>query len=100
MESSLTRENRVVLDAVQAALGLISREMRAISVCTEPGRIVLHVAVREWTPQVEEDVDDLIYELDALQDRSVEIKASVHVGEPSATWPGSLGRRVHVAKQT
>jgi hypothetical protein len=80
-------------------LGLISRDVRAISVCTEPDRIVLHVAVHERIPQVEEDVDDLVSELNALQGKAVEIEASIHVGEPGATWPGSLGRRVYVAKQ-
>ncbi|WP_030443539.1 hypothetical protein [Actinoplanes subtropicus] len=99
METSLARENRVVLDVVQAALGLISHEMRAISVRAEPDRITLYVAVHERSAQVEEDVDDLVFELHALQDKLIDIEASVHVGEPGAAWPGSLGRGVYRAKE-
>jgi len=54
VESSLTRENRAVLDVVQAALGLISGELRAISVRVEPGRIILFIAVHARNEQVEE----------------------------------------------
>ena len=46
------------------------------------------------------DVDDLVFELDALQERPVEIEALIHVGEPDDAWPGSLGRRIYVAKQS
>ncbi|MBG0567087.1 hypothetical protein [Actinoplanes aureus] len=62
MEASLAHENRVVLDLVQAALGLITREMRAISVRTEPGRIILYIAVHERSAQIQEDIDDLVFE--------------------------------------
>lgn len=99
MEASLVRENGVVLDVVQAALGLISREMRAISVCVESDRIILYVAVHERSAQVEEDVDDLVFELYALQDKLIDIEASVHVGKPGTAWPGYLGRRVYLAKE-
>ncbi|MGW4945850.1 hypothetical protein ACWEOZ_30200 [Actinoplanes sp. NPDC004185] len=88
----------MVLDVVQAALGLISREMRAISVRAEPDRVILYVAVHERSAQVEEAVDDLVFELHALQDKLIDIEASIHVGEPGARWPGHLGRRVYLAK--
>ncbi|MBB4743779.1 hypothetical protein BJY16_007238 [Actinoplanes octamycinicus] len=90
----------MVLDLVQAALGLISPEMWAISVHAEPDRILLYVAVHEHTAQVAEDVDDLVFELEALQDRAIAIEAAVHVGDPGAAWPGDLGRRVYLAKPT
>lgn len=99
MDLSLERENRVVLDVVQAALGLISREMRAISVRAEQHRILLYVAVHERTAQVSEDIDDLVFELEALQEGPVTIDASVYEGEPGAAWPGSLARRVYWAKE-
>jgi hypothetical protein len=97
--ASFAWENRVVLDVVQAALGLISCDMRAISVRAELDRIILYVAVRERSPQVEEDIDDLVFELHALQDKLIEIEVSVHVGEPDTSWPGHFGRRVYVAKE-
>ncbi|MFG1610866.1 hypothetical protein [Actinoplanes sp. NPDC049265] len=88
-----------MLDVVQAALGLISHEVRAISVRAESERITLYVAVRERSAQVEEDVDDLVFELSALQDRLTEIDASIHVGEPGNSWPGQHGRPVYLAKK-
>ncbi|WP_245670150.1 hypothetical protein [Micromonospora mirobrigensis] len=99
MKPDLVRENRLVLDVVQAALGLISREMRAISVELRLDRVILHVAVHERNAQVEEDVEDLVFELAALQDGQIEIESSVFVGEPNSGWPGSSGRRVYVAKE-
>jgi hypothetical protein len=100
VEASLERENRLVLDVVQAALGLISREMRAISIDQDSNRINLYVAVRERNAQVDEDVEDLVFELDALQDGPVRIESHIFVGAPNLEWPGNSGRRVYVAKET
>jgi hypothetical protein len=99
MGSPLEGENRLVLDVVQAALGLISPEMRAISVKRDSNRIILYVAVRERNAQVDEDIEDLLFELEALQDSPIAIEASVFVGAPNADWPGISGRRVYVAKE-
>ncbi|MEV6371986.1 hypothetical protein [Micromonospora musae] len=99
MEPLLASENRLVLDVVQAALGLISRDMRAISVVLDSQRIVLHVAVHENNAQVVEDVEDLVFELAALQDGHIEIEHAIFVGAPNADWPGNAGRRVYVAKE-
>ncbi|TCB94442.1 hypothetical protein E0H26_21200 [Micromonospora zingiberis] len=99
MENRLERENRLVLDVVQAALGLISRVMRAISVDLDSNRIILHVAVHEHSAQVDEDIEDLVFELEALQDGSIAIESIIFVGAPSAGWPGNTGRRVYVAKE-
>jgi hypothetical protein len=100
LEASLERENRLVLDVVQAALGLISREMRAISVDQDSNRINLYVAVYDRNVRVDEDVEDLVFELEALQDGPVIIESHVFVGAPNLEWPGSSGRRVYVAKET
>ena len=80
-------------------LGLISREMRAIAVRAEQDRIHLYVLVHERSARVAEDIDDLIFELEALQEGPVAIDASVHEDEPSAAWPGSLARQVYRAKE-
>jgi hypothetical protein len=42
----------------------------------------------------------LVFELHALQETLIEIEASIHVGGPDAAWPGILGRRIYVAKET
>ncbi|WP_307831078.1 hypothetical protein [Nucisporomicrobium flavum] len=97
--SLLEEENRLVLDVVQAALGLISPQIRALSVALDSGRVVLYVAVSERNAEVDEDIDDLLFELEALQDGPIVIESSIFVGRPDAHWPGSSGRRVYLAKE-
>ncbi|AGL14836.1 hypothetical protein [Actinoplanes sp. N902-109] len=99
MGSSLDDENKLVLDVVQAALGVISHEMLAISVERADNGIKLYVAVSELNEQVEEDVDDLVFELQALQERLVQIEFFIYVGKVSADWPGISARRVYVSKE-
>ncbi|MFV2104649.1 hypothetical protein [Micromonospora sp. LOL_024] len=99
MESALVRENRLVLNVVQAALGLISREMRAISVRLDSDRITLYVAVYERSAQVGEDVNDLVFELEALQDGPIAIESLIYMGAPDVDWPGNSARRVYLAKE-
>ncbi|MFD1322245.1 hypothetical protein ACFQ4H_14200 [Micromonospora sonneratiae] len=89
-----------MLDVVQAALGLISREVRAISFDQDSGQINLYIAVYERNAQVDEDVEDLVFELEALQDGPVVIESHVFVGAPNAEWSGNSGRRVYLAKET
>lgn len=94
----MKRENQLVLDVVQAALGLISRDMLAISIGVSQDRVMLYFVVRERNHQVDEDIEDIIFELHTLQSGPIEVDLSVHVGLPNDEWPGILGRRVFVAK--
>ncbi|MEV4704084.1 hypothetical protein [Actinoplanes sp. NPDC049316] len=98
VETSPESGNRLVLDVVQAALGLISPGIRAVSVERKADRINLYVVVRERNAEVDEDIDDLVFELEALQDGPIAIEPSVFVGTPNAGWPGSAARRVYLAK--
>ena len=98
MKYSLDRENALVLDVVQAALGLISPRLRAIALRLDRDEASLHVAVTERTPQVDEDVDRLVFEFEALQDVPVKVEAVVHVGAPDLGWPGRAGRLVYLAQ--
>jgi hypothetical protein len=100
MESRLERENMLVLDALQASLGLISADMRAVSVQLDPDKVVLHFAMRERNCDVDEDIEDMVFELDALREGSTRIEASVYVGAPDQSWPGRAGRLLYLAKET
>ncbi|WP_416904400.1 hypothetical protein [Micromonospora echinospora] len=99
MGRDLERENRLVLDVVQAALGLISGYIRAISIGLEPQRVILHIAIHRHSAQVDEDIEDLVFGFEALQDRNIAVEAAVFVGAPNADWPGRSGRLVYVAKE-
>ncbi|GAA3249743.1 hypothetical protein ACFO1B_39615 [Dactylosporangium siamense] len=98
METSLQHENRMVLDVVQAALGLIPKEMTAISIVVDHDLVILHFAVVERSAQVDEDIEDLVSDVFALQDGPINIEARVFVGSPRGEWPGFSGRRVYLAK--
>jgi hypothetical protein len=98
VEFPLERENGLVLDVVQAALGLISPEICAISVEQDSNRITLYVAVSESNAQVNEDIEDLVFELEALQDGPIAVEASIFVGAPSGDWPGINRRKIYMAK--
>jgi hypothetical protein len=98
MESKQDMENGLVLDALQASLGLVSPGMKAIAVLLDVDRIVLHFAVSERSPDIDEDIDDIAFELDALREGSIAIVTEVHVGVPDASWSGRAGRLVYLAK--
>lgn len=98
MDSLLKRENKFVLDVVQATLGLISRDMLAISIGVTQDQVMLYFVVRERNHQVDEDIEEIIFELRTLQSGPIEVNLSVHIGLPNADWPGISGRRVFVAK--
>jgi hypothetical protein len=98
-ESQLERENTLVLDALQASLGLISQDIRGISVLLEAEKIVLHFALREENACVEADIEEMAFELDALRDGATRIETLLYVGAPDKKWPGRIGRLIYLAKE-
>lgn len=97
MESRLNFENMLVIDALQASLGLISRNIRGISVQLESGKIVLHFALYNHDADVVEDIDEMAFELDALRGGAIRIETRLYVGPPDKIWPGRAGRLIFLA---
>ncbi|GLY83762.1 hypothetical protein Airi02_016910 [Actinoallomurus iriomotensis] len=101
-ERALLRRNYLLLQAGQAALGLISADMLALAVEPRPDAVVIHVAVSRETPELAEDIDDIVSDLKAFlsggPDQNSTITARVHLGPPDATWPGSTQALLYVAK--
>lgn len=95
---SLERENVLVLQTVQALIGLISSNMQAISIQLEDERVIVHFAVRRITSELEEDIDDIIFELDALIPGWMTAEAQVYVGKPDSNWIGRNFRKVYMEK--
>jgi hypothetical protein len=97
---ALRRENAIVLDAVQALLGLISSDVIAVAVLVETHRVELSFWVRRRTPELEEDIDQAIFELDSLfSEEHPLIESRVHEGPPDPKTFGSYGRMIYWAKQ-
>ncbi|HEY6738074.1 MAG TPA: hypothetical protein VI076_04435 [Actinopolymorphaceae bacterium] len=98
-ESTVDQENRVVLYTVQALLGLISEDIKAIAVESRPERVVLHFAVTHRTEELDEDISDILFELEALfSGESPELESEVYVGTPGDDWPGRRHRLLYWAK--
>ena len=90
----LAAENAHVLNLVQAMIGLISPNMRAVSVELAGRGVRLHFLLAEEDGADREAIEDIIFEFEALQERFVNIEVTVAVSsEPPAT--GTVpGRRV------
>ncbi|MFF3215511.1 hypothetical protein ACFYYB_33370 [Streptomyces sp. NPDC002886] len=88
--------------ASQAALGLIGPILPGIAVEPRPNAIVLHFAITARTAEVEEDIDDIVFELKAFlgggPEQHSEITTEVHVGGTVATWPGRQHALLYLAK--
>lgn len=95
----LERENAIVLDAVQALLGLISTDVIAIAVGMERDRIELRFWVRRRTSELNEDIEDAVFELDALlSGEGPLIESRIYDGPPDSTMLRSYGRMIYWAK--
>jgi hypothetical protein len=85
-------QNGVVVSVVQAAFGVVSADMREIWIEFSHSRdVVLHVRVVEITGTVEEDVEDLLGELDALfvgDDEMGNLSTEIH--EDDTTWTSTV----------
>ncbi len=101
-ERALLRRNYLVLMTGQAALGLIAEDMLGIAVEGRPDTVVLHFAVTTRTAEIDEDIDDIAFELRTFfadgPEQHSPITSRVHVGQPDATWPGRSHALTYLAK--
>lgn len=99
----LTFENTQVLYLVQAMIGDISPNIRAVSLECVARAVRLHFLLAQEQATDRESIDDIVFEFEALQERGIEVNLSVVVSsrqEASAELPGRrvFGRReVHPA---
>lgn len=66
MKLAQTTENRCALDIVSASIGLISNDIRIIWFRIENDTLKISFAVNLQSPSVVEDVEEIIFELEAL----------------------------------
>ena len=74
-----TVENRCVIDIVQASLGLITESVKGIWFSVKGKTLNLTIAVSERSPEVLEDIDDIVFELEVLQAGTIDIVTDVEV---------------------
>ncbi|NKC10673.1 MAG: hypothetical protein GKR94_00260 [Gammaproteobacteria bacterium] len=96
--AALTVENTVALQVMQALLGLLSKDMRAISFEIIETDILLYFLHETRKNVNQEDIEDIKFELDVLTDGKYLIK-SVHSDvEDIQSWPG-FGKRLVFRRQ-
>jgi hypothetical protein len=100
--AALTWENLLVLHLVQALLGSVSANMKAISVEALPDRSArVYFAVAHGSEQDDEEIEEIVGELDALFEGNVRIDTEVWTGDRwwDSDWPGRDRRLVYAAKR-
>jgi hypothetical protein len=98
--TALERENAVVLNLVDALLGLVSPSIRAVSVNVSTDRAIVYFAVGD---RIDQDIEEILFELEAalgsaFESKPLAVAAEVHVGNPNEDWPGRGHRMVYLAK--
>jgi hypothetical protein len=97
VQPALAWENYVVVQAVQALLGLVSGDVLALSAEISRGGVVLHFESAKVTDEVREDAEEACFELDVLLDGKVGVSAQCHEGL-SQPWPSPGRRPIYLRK--
>ncbi len=103
LSAQLQQENASVLMLVQAMLGAISPNFRAVSLQIETGGVVhLYFILENENADDREEIDDLVCEFEALSGGPVSIVAHVEIysGEWAAGADSIRGRPVFMRKWT
>ncbi|MFD3437552.1 hypothetical protein ACFWU3_08605 [Streptomyces sp. NPDC058685] len=79
-------------------LGLISTDVVAVAVLAATEKVALNFWVRRRTTELDDDVEQAVFELDALfsADHPL-IEARIHVGEPDPSALVPYGRMIYWA---
>lgn len=100
--AALVRRNFLVLQAVQAALGLVGPGILGLAVEPLPDEIVIHAAIEKNTPELSEDLNDIIDDLEALlaggPDSDSRIRLQLHHGHPGQAWHNDSWASFYISK--
>ena len=79
-ETNLIEENMCVLTLIQAMIGAISSNIRRVSLkLVSPRHIELYFLLHDESLQDREEIDDIAFEFEALQERSVQIDLHITI---------------------
>lgn len=94
----LSIENEVVVQLVQAMLGLISSRLRAVAVRVNETEISIFFLYHEIQPSDRDDVEDICFELDVLLEGKYYIITEIEWKVPRSKWEGRNERGIFVTK--
>ncbi|HEV7240747.1 MAG TPA: hypothetical protein VGQ36_16025 [Thermoanaerobaculia bacterium] len=99
LPDELRRENAEVLNLVQAMIGLVPPNLRGVSlVCRDEG-VHLYFLLEHDSEETREDIDDIVFELEALQGGFIDVDVSVLVSRDDSAFGDLQGRRVYGRKE-
>jgi hypothetical protein len=98
-KGELGYQNIVVLMFVQALLGLVTPELRGMSLQFNGGDVIIHVAVESVYESLDDDLDDLVGDMEGLLlPADPAITTQIHAGSARVGWEGRNYRLVFLAK--
>jgi hypothetical protein len=97
--AELERENSQVLNLVQAMIGSVTSNMRAVSLECWPGGVHLHFLLERADPSDYEEIDDIAFEFEALQTGLIDVEVSVKASSKRSAIGKLPGRRVFGRKE-
>lgn len=98
-DPALEWENRVVLMAIRALLGLVSPTLRGVAVEVDGTAITVHFAVSALAETTQEDIDDAVGDIEGLLlAEAPEVRSRIFVGSAGPGWEGRQHRLILLAK--
>ena len=94
----LAWENRQVLNLVQALIGAVTPNFRGVTLECLTEKVMLHFVIDYESEADREEIDDVVFEFEALQSTNVQVEVVVVVSqEPIVEL---AGRRVYGRKES
>lgn len=99
--AGLAWENQVVIQLVQALLGMVSQPQLGVAIEFDGDALTLHFAVSELTDELQSDIAEVVADLEGgLWPLTPRVSSRVYVGsaENNGGWEGRQHRLVYLAK--
>ena len=94
----VSAENFVIVQFVQAMIGLVSSRLRAVAIQLNGSEVLARFLYDVVQPSDREDVEDICFELDVLLEGKHRIISEVKEAIPISEWEGKNERRIYLAK--
>ena len=92
-------DNHQVANIVQAMLGSISWNFRAVSLVSDEASAVLYFVLEQDHPEDREEIADIVFEFEALQTSNIDVNVVIAVSSGPMTLD-TPGRLVYLRKES
>lgn len=99
MNAQLQYENFQVLSLIQAMLGAVSNNMRAVSLRCDGKIVHLYFLLAGESAEDRKEIEDIVAEWEALQETNVPVQVHVMVSNAPFETIAWVGRQVFLQRQ-